>query len=405
MASTQLKTVIPGVVLRVGKEGRSIRFACMVRGTRFTETFTDVPVEMLIDSKGKATRQLRDIYNGWKTKKGEEVGVTGKSGLREPTLGEMLKWWEKFAIERSRDPRYQKPSARSIETALKNFRYCYEILELTKDDNYRKLFNENALQEAFDKFIERGVAGVTAWSYIVSVQTLSAAWTERKWEKCGFLVRRPKMPDPGKAKEAPRYQRPSKELMEKQDLFYASLQDLQDKDPFLVATMVLQFAVRPEDVGLLTSQNFIRGEDGRIYLSYIPNKTKNSSGRRVTWPVPEPIWQQIREYAGDRLDRGEPLVKSVKYVCNTKINPAMRMACGMEGSTKAIYEYRKRCIDYVYHHFGINAAVAISGDNASTIEYYYFDPAMTTMAQTFMTVPIRGVATATQNGQEEGEKD
>ena len=94
MASTQLKTVIPGVVLRVGKEGRSIRFACMVRGTRFTETFTDVPVEMLIDSKGKPTRQLRDIYNGWKTKKGEEVGVTGKSGLREPTLGEMLKWWE-----------------------------------------------------------------------------------------------------------------------------------------------------------------------------------------------------------------------------------------------------------------------------------------------------------------------
>ena len=85
MASTQLKTVIPGVVLRVGKEGRSIRFYCMVRGTRFTETYQDAPVELLIDPKGKTTRQLKDAYNGWKTAKQEEVGVSCKR-VTESTL-------------------------------------------------------------------------------------------------------------------------------------------------------------------------------------------------------------------------------------------------------------------------------------------------------------------------------
>ena len=404
MASTQLKTVIPGVVLRVGKEGRSIRFYCMVRGTRFTETYQDAPVELLIDPKGKPTRQLKDAYNGWKTAKQEEVGVTGKSGMREPTLGQMLDCWEKFALERSRDPRYMKPTERSINTACKNFRYSFEAIGLTEDDNYRKLYNDRALQDAFDALVARGVSGVSAWSYIAAVQTFTSPWTERHWEKAGFIVHRPRMPDPGKAREAPRYQRPSKEMIEKQDLFYASLQDMKDKKPFLVATMVLQFAMRPNDVGRLTSENFVRGEDGRMYLNYVPNKTKNSSGRRVTWPISEPIWQQIRQYAGERLDAGKTMVNSVRSVCDVKINPAMRLFCGMESSTKAIYEYRKRCIDYVYHHFGINAAVAISGDNAQTIEYYYYDPTMTTMAQTFMTVPIRVVADAAQNTPEEGEK-
>ena len=405
MASTQLKTIFPGVTLRCGKEGRTIRFACMVRGTRFTKTYGDAPVDVLVDVKGRPTRQLKDAYNGWKTECEEEVGVGSRYGLREPTLGEMMRRWEEFATERSRDPRYQRPTERTIQTALKNFRYCYEVLGLGENDNYRKLYNDEALRTCFDKFIQKGLAGVSAWSYLMSVQTLTSPWTARQWEKYGYLVRKAKMPDPGLAKDAPRYRRPSKELMEKQDLFYASLQDADDKDPFLVATMALQFAMRPEDIGRLKAENFVQGDDGRIYLSYMPWKTHLSSKRVVTWPIPEPIWNQIREYAGERLDRGEKMIRSIRYVCNGKLNPAMRLFCGMDTSTKAIYEYRKRCIDYVYHNFGIKEAVAISGDNASTIEYYYFDPAMTTMAQTFMTVPVRGIAAAAQDGQEEGEKD
>ena len=389
MATTQLKTIIPGVTMRVGKEGRSLRFACMVRGSRFTKTYDEAPVEVLLDCKGRPTRQLKDAYNAWKTSCEEKVGVHSRFGLKEPTLGELLATYEKFATARSMDPRYQRPKPRTIDTALKNIRILMRELELPENAVYSRLFNEDAIKEAFDRLIMRKVAGVSAWTYVMSVKTVTSPWTKTYWEKAGFLVRTVKLPDAGLVKDPPRYQRPTPELIEKQNMFYASLQDLEDKQPFLVASMILHLAMRPEDIGLLTAKNFFRGQDGRMFLTYTPEKTKHTSKRIVTWPVPEALWEQIREYAGARLDAGLTMISSIRYVCESKLNPAMRMFCGMESSTKALYEFRKRCIDYVYHKYGINAAVAISGDNASTIEYYYFDPAMSTMAPTFETVPIK----------------
>jgi len=402
MSATQLKTIIPGVVMRTGTNIRSIRFSCMVRGSRFTMTYTDLPVEMLVDCKGRPTRELRDAYTAWKTSKEEEIGVVGKYGRREPTIGQMIDAWEKFATKRSVDPRYMRPTESSIRLVLLCFRYCYEQAGLSRDDNYTKLVNEKTLREVFDGFVEKGLAGITAWNYVTSIGSITAKWTEPYWENLGYIVRRCRMPDAGLAKDPPRYRRPSQDLLDKQDLFYASLQDLDDKQPFLVATMALQFAMRPVDIGRLTADNFVRGQDGCMYLSYTPQKTMHSSKRIVTWKIPESVWGAIREYAGERLDAGETMISSIRYVVANKINPAMRKFCGMEDSTMALYEYRKRCIDYVYHHYGINAAVAISGDSAQTIEYHYFDPTMTTMAPTFMTVPIKPVESSAAK---EDEKD
>lgn len=389
MATTELKTVIPGVQMRIGKHGRTIRFACMVRGTRFTEMYTGVPVEILVDSKGRGTRQLRDAYNAWKTQCEEKVGVTGRYGMKEPTLGELIAAWEKMATQRSADPRYMQPKAKTITNALIGFRACMKEAGLTDDDNHRSLMNDKTLKEVFDSLIRRGISGVSAWTYVMSTQTVTSPWTKDHYERLGYLVSKPKMPDAGLVRDPPRYKRPSKELMDKQDLFYAKLQDLDDKRQFLAVSMALHLAMRDEDIGLLTSDNFFRGQDGRMYLTYTPQKTRHSSKRIVTWPIPEALWDQIREYAGERLDAGKTMISSIRYIVEQKINPAMRMFCGMEDHTKAFYEYRKRCIDYVYHHFGLNAAVAISGDSASTIEYYYYDPAMDTMAPSFETVPIR----------------
>jgi len=403
MSPTQLKTLIPGVTLRTGKEGRSIRFSCMVNGTRFTTTYKDLPVDVMVDYRGRPTRELRDAYDSWRTSKENELGVVGKSCLRAPSLLEMVTAWKDFATKRSLDPRYLKPSQRTIATAVKNFRYCWEEAGLDENDSYRNLVNEDTLRDVFDKFIERNLSGVSAWSYLMSVQTLTSPWTQPYYEKLGYLVRKARMPDAGLAKNAPRYFRPSQEMIDRQDLFYASLQDLDDKRPFLVATMAIQFAMRPNDIGRLKSDNFIKGADGCIYLSYVPNKTKMSSGRRVTWKVPDAVWGAIRAYAGDRLDAGKTMIQSVRYICDYKLNPAMRKACNMEDSNKGVYEFRKRCIDYVYHHFGINAAVAISGDRAETIQYYYFDPSMTTMAPTFMTVPIQPVSSEPEEEEKHGQ--
>lgn len=389
MASTQLKTILPGVTLRIGSASKSLRFSCMVKGTRFTWTYDEAPVEMMLDSKGRATRQLKDAYNAWKLSKEDELGETSKYGLREPTLGELIKTYEQIATERRLDPRYQRPKENTINNTVKHFRICMAELGLKETDDYRNLISDDSLKTLFDSFIRRGLSGVTAWTYVMTAQTVTSPWTRPIYERKGFLVRKAHMPDAGLVKDPPRYERPSQELMDKQDLFYSKLQEMDDKQPFLAASMALHLAMRDDDIGRLRADNFFRGQDGRMYISYVPEKTKHSSKRRVTWPIPEALWEQIRAYAGKRLDAGETMITSIRYVVEQKINPAMRMFCGMEDSTKAFYEFRKRCIDYVYHHYGINAAVAISGDNAKTIEYYYFDPAMTTMAPEFMTVPIK----------------
>lgn len=403
MADSAYKTVMPGVQTRVGSRMRSIRFSCMVNGTRFSKTYDDAPFDALIDRKGRALRPLKDAYNAWKTSCEEKLGVVSRYGLREPTLGELVAAYERFATERSRDPRFLKPREKTISNALKNFRLVMAEGGLSDDDVYTQLFNEETPQRIFDSFLrpERKIAGVSAWSYLSSMQTLTSPWTRPYYERLGFLVRGVKMPDAGLVRDPPRYRRPSQELLDRQDLFYASLQEREDKQLFLVASMVLHLAMRPEDVGNLTAENFFQGQDGRIYLSYVPMKTMHSSKRRVTWPVPEALWEQIRTYAGARLDAGLTMIKGIRTVCD-RLNPAMRAACGMEDTNKALYEFRKRCIDYVYHHFGVRAAVAISGDSSSTIEYYYYDPAMETMAPTFETVAIGRSPDARASGTGQG---
>ena len=386
-----IKTIMPGVMLREGKRKRAIQFACMINGQRFSCTYDDAPIDVLIDQRSRPTRQLKNAYNAWRTSCEEDVGEIKRYGLREPTLGEMMDAYEKFATERSYDPRFRKPRLRTIANSLVSFRTVMREGGLHETDGYRKLYNEATAKRIFDSLLrpERGLTGVSAWAYICSLQTLAAEWTKPYYERKGYLVKSVKLPDAGLVKDAPRYQRPTQDLIARQDQFYSSLQEREDKRLFLVASMVLQLAMRPEDVAALTAENFVRAADGRIYLDYIPQKTMYSSKRRVRWPVPPALWDRIRAHAGSRLDAGDTLIDRFQSVCH-RLNEEMRTSCGMERSTKALYEFRKRCIDYVYHQFGINAAVAISGDNASTIEYYYLDPSMTTQAPQFETVAIGG---------------
>jgi len=110
-----------------------------------------------------------------------------------------------------------------------------------------------------------------------------------------------------------------------------------------------------------------------MHLAYKPNKTAESSNRRVDWPLQPELWEQIRAIAGERLDAGLPLVPKANRVYN-KINTSMRLACDMSAKGKASYELRKLCIDTVYHTYGADYAVAISGDKRETIEKYYSDP-------------------------------
>ena len=215
--------------------------------------------------------------------------------------------------------------------------------------------------------------GVSAYSYVASLQTVTARWTLLKYKDLGFKVDAPLMPDFGNAKRPPEYKMLTAEQKARIQAWYASLAADDDRQLYLAASIVAQLAVRPNDVARLTAENFIQGDDGYVHLAYRPHKTIESSNRRVDWPIYPALWELVRDVAGERLDEGKTLIKGARTVFD-KLNKSMRAACGMEDWNKAVYELRKLCVDTVRREQGVDAAVAISGDRRETIDRYYSDP-------------------------------
>jgi hypothetical protein len=161
--------------------------------------------------------------------------------------------------------------------------------------------------------------------------------------------------------QAPRYLRPSGEMLGRVKAWYKK----QTGEHWFAATMMLEFAMRNGDVLRLKDTNFVENGNGR-FLSYTPHKTELSSGRRVYWPIHDDIWQQFEDYG--RLSGLD--VTDETFI---DINSDLR-SMGFRGS-KASYELRKICIDHVYQKYGAEMAVSISGDDIRTISRYYADPA------------------------------
>lgn len=398
MAATSVKAIIPGVMLRKGAKETTIRFLAMIKGQRFQERF-DIPcapgvdknkaVALYVDPKtGKATRLLKDEYRKWYLKKSETIDPTGTLGPHEPSIKEFIREYEKIALERMRNPRFGRPSQRTIENALKNFRYLVETGGISENEPIGKIMNTDVLEQIFEGLCEK-VSKTSAWTYLTSIQTVTAKWTLLHYQKIGWMVRQPLMPDVGNAKKAPRYKRPTVEMMQKQDEWYASLYDQPDKRMYLAVTLVYQLAMRPVDVLLVTGKNFRKDpEDGMMHLVYTPEKTKHSSGREVNYPIAPAAWQVIERLAGDKLKTDEPIVGGGKWLFH-RINTTMRYACGMMTERDAVYELRKRCIDTVRRQKGVDQAVALSGDRRETIDYYYSEPTRVIDAEPLLVAPIK----------------
>ena len=367
------KTIMPGVVLRKWKGGnKSIRFACMINGNRFTKT-CDMPVDLMIDSRtGRPTADLRAEYAVWVEQCSHKVGKVMRFGLKIPTIEELIATYKKIAIMRSLDPNYKKPTERSIETAAKNYKHCVAASGLSGDRPYTELMDSDQIRRTFMALCER-MKGVSAYSYVASLQTVTARWTILKYKDLGFKVEAPIMPDFGNARRPPEYKMLSAEQKAKIQSWYTGLANNEDRQLYLAASIVAQLAVRPNDVARLTAENFVQGDDGYVHLVYRPHKTLESSNRRVDWPIYPALWELIRNVSGDRLDEGKSLIKGARTVFD-KLNRSMRVACGMEDWNKAVYELRKLCVDTVRREQGVDAAVAISGDRRETIDRYYSDP-------------------------------
>ena len=400
MAATSVKAIIPGVMLRKGAKETTIRFLAMIKGQRFQERF-DIPcapgvdknkaVALYVDPKtGKATRLLKDEYHKWYLKKSETVVPDGGAlGPREPSIKEFIAEYEKIALARSRNPSFMRPSQRTIETAIKNFGYVCAAAGVTENDPIGKVMNTDVLEEVFNELCEQ-VSMISAWSYIASIQTVTAKWTLLHYQKMGWKVRQPIMPDVGNAKKAPRYKRPSAETIAKIEAWYSTLANCSDENMHLAVLLVYELAVRPVDVLKLTGKNFRKDpEDGMMHIVYGPQKTLYSSGREVNYPIAQPAWELIQKLAGEKLTNGETIVTGNKWLFH-KANTSMRIACDMMETRAAIYELRKLCIDTKMRQKGIDHAVAISGDRRETVETYYSEPTRVIDAEPLLVAPIKG---------------
>ena len=210
---------------------------------------------------------------------------------------------------------------------------------------------------ALASFMDRGLSRLTAWSYVCQLRGVFARWCRPYYADAGWSV--PTLDLPAFRVQAPRYIRPSAEMLARVKVWYAR----QTRERWFAATMMLEFAMRNGDVLRLREENFIE-RDGRRYLCYTPHKTALTSGRRVCWPVHESIWRKLTECGGlAGLD--------VTDATFAAVNRDLRRL-GFRGG-KASYELRKICIDHVYQNFGAEMAVSISGDDIKTITRYYAD--------------------------------
>lgn len=373
----KLKFVAPGIQARFGKKGNSIRYFATVAGSRVTsQCRLEQPFDMLVNPKThKATKLLKDDYAAWVAREEEKSGAVG-GGMHKPTCGELIEVYERIATERCMNPNFGTPTKRSIYAACNNYRHCVAEAGLTMNSSIDELMDTKVIQRIFESMCTR-MRGVSAWAKITCLKSVTAYWTELKYQDLGLIVpKNVRLPDKPKSAHADQYQMMSQELREKVEEFYLKLANYQDKWMYLAASMMVELAMRPIDVGQLRAENFVddpTDPNGYKHLRYRPSKTANSSGRWVDWPIKPAHWEQIRAIAGKRLDEGLTLLPSMRYTF-AKLNPLMRVTCGLEQESKACYELRKFCIDTIYRSLGAEAAVAISGDRLETIMKYYADP-------------------------------
>lgn len=393
----KFKTVMPGVVLRYGARGKSLRFSCMIGRNRFSQTVT-TPTEILLTQNDLPTRELKSEYNRWVSKCGASVGRAGIAGMRVPSIRELIDAFAEIAWARQRDPRFRKAD-RTIETAIKNFGYCLDASGLPDSRPYTDLVDFDTIRRIAERFVRpvekggRGLTGTSAWSYISALQSVTAKWTIAEYRDRGLVVESQVIPKQslfGKAADPKQYEELPSAVIAKIWEWYLKIQG-QDPNCAFYTICMLELAIRPGDIGRLTAWNFPKASNGHHRLVYKPRKTRESSNRRVDIEIPDALYERLRalkpaEFAAaegrrraGEFETGALFVPNLRTV-EDKVNASLR-ECGLDRDHygKASYEPRKLCIHTILvtpveQGGGADQAVRLSGDRRETIEKYYCDP-------------------------------
>ena len=287
--------------------------------------------------------------------------------------------YQKFAaIERMR---MERPCEKTVASAVGGTRRLCEIGGISLDEPVSVLTRAR-LERILDAARCSGLKPITVWSYLYSLRKLFAKWTRRYYDQRRWNM--PQLEMPSCRRQSPRYVRPDSAVIARVKEWYAGLEGRRDAREWVLATLMLEFAMRNGDVERLRWADF-RVKDGRTVLCYTPHKTRLSSGRIVAWPVHGDIWKRLCAYRGRGIPHDKrrgwtkneirdsqlvvPCARDVYVRLNRELR-ALRIFTGPKGC----YELRKICIDHIYQKFGAEMASSISGDDIRTVMRYYADP-------------------------------
>lgn len=296
-----------------------------------------------------------------------------------PTIHMVLEKYPRFAaVERLRVGR---PGKETVLNLLVSVRRLCQMAGIPLEDPV-SVFTRKRLTRMLDSAVLEGLKPITIWSYMNSLKGLFGRWARNYYADQHWQI--PTIELPAYNRQAPRYIRPDTKVLAKVKEWYNSLSERQDSREWVIATLMLEFAMRNGDVERIRWSDF-RPRDGVIVLCYTPHKTALSSGRHVAWPVHPEIWARLCAYresgqhhykrrGWEKLeDRNAPLVVPCAHDVFVRLNADLRAQKIFTGS-KGCYELRKICIDHVYQKFGAEMAASISGDDIRTMMRYYDDP-------------------------------
>ena len=298
-----------------------------------------------------------------------------------PTIDMVLAAYPRFAaIERMR---MERPCEKTVESAIGGLRRLCEFGGISTDLPISVL-TRRRLEQIVDVVRGSSLKPITLWSYLYSLRKLFAKWTAHYYTEAGWTI--PPLDIPLCRRQSPRYIRPDQTVIAKVKEWYNCLEKRKDGREWVLATLMLEFAMRNGDAERLRWADFREKTSATsVFLCYTPNKTKLTSGRIVAWPVHPQIWEKLCAYR----ERGVPYNKRKGWKRNEARDSQLVVPCARDvfvrlnrelralkvfNGSKACYELRKMCVDHIYQKFGVEMASSISGDDIRTVTRYYADP-------------------------------
>lgn len=294
---------------------------------------------------------------------------------RIPTFKTLLALYDECA--KRNYTRTFKPKPRARTAAINGLKFVLTTLDIPLNAPYTALTLQQ-MERLEDIGAEQGKSRATIASWRTYPKSITASWTLPMYKERGWDVEPYKF---GKFNPAVKsYVAMPKEKIAEIDDWIAHLNDDgRHRNEFLFCWVMRHLGVRNGDVFSLKWENFAERmtEDGTPVMrhSYLPSKTKDSSGRRAIWDLTMDEWRQIVPY---RTSGGDPLIKMYEGLrqrfqrdLNAKLRPIMP-----PDRNKCLYELRKIFGHSVYVKYGPKKCVQAMGDRFETLEKNYVDTSM-----------------------------